>query len=187
MDLPLEELRDIAQPFQRRLALAAVLQEALREMGESSAVVGGHAVEAYTLGGYSTADIDLVVFAKSKAATVLTAWGFKQRGRVFWHETIGVAVDLIGQDLAGDWARTVAVEVGGHLARIIGPEDLIIDRLNACVHWQSPEHCHWAEAIAARRRADLDITYLQQRAVEEGVSEACQRVLEGVDRAHDQP
>jgi len=186
-ELPLEELLGIEAPYRRRLAFTAIFQEALRAIGEDSAIVGGHAVEAYTAGNYTTADVDLVVFSKVRAAAILREWEFAQEGRIFWHGALGVAVDLIGERLAGDWKRVVTMEVAGHRAIIIGPEDLIIDRLNACVHWQSSDHCDWAEAILGRQAAALDLEYLTTRATEEGVREALARMLEKLDAANDPP
>ncbi|MHB8996422.1 MAG: hypothetical protein ACYC63_14355 [Armatimonadota bacterium] len=182
-ELPLEELLSIDDAFERRLLLAALLQEALED---KSAIVGGHAVEAYTLGDYATGDVDLVVFSKAPVAAILQAWGFLQQGRIYWHEQLGVAVDLIGERLAGDWGRVVQLEVHDHYAAVIGPEDLIIDRLNGCVHWNSEEHCAWAERLARRQRGNLDLHYLRDRAAEEGVDEMWQKILEKLDNASDE-
>ena len=181
--LPLKQLLAVEDPFERRLLLASLLEEAL---GEKSAIVGGHAVEAYTLGEYTTGDIDLAVFSRARAAAILTGWGFTQQGRTYWHEETGVAVALIGDKLAGDWGRVVEMEVAGHRALLIASEDLIIDRLNACVHWDSPEHCDWAERVAVRQKASLDLTYLRERAAEEGVADALEQILERVDHASDE-
>ncbi|MEI6503099.1 MAG: hypothetical protein WCP21_18980 [Armatimonadota bacterium] len=177
-DLPLDMLLSIEDPFERRLLLAALLQEAVEE---KTAIVGGHAVEAYTLGDYTTGDVDLVVFSKAPVASILQAWGFAQQGRIYWHEQLGVAVDLIAERLAGDWGRVVQLEVRGRQAFLIAPEDLIIDRLNACVRWNSPEHCDWAQRVAERQLDSLDLPYLERRAAEEGVAEAWQRIVENLD------
>ncbi|MEN6642307.1 MAG: hypothetical protein ABFE08_07670 [Armatimonadia bacterium] len=177
-ELPLEQLLAIQDPFERRLLFAALLQEALAARDERSAIVGGHAVEAYTLGDYTTGDVDLVVFSKSAAASILQAWGFSQQGRIYWNDELAVAIDLIGERLAGDWKRVVEMEVAGHRVIVIGPEDLIIDRLNACVHWKSQEHCDWAQQLVTRQREALDLPYLQKRATEEGLTERLEEILE---------
>jgi hypothetical protein len=176
-NLPLAELLAIEDPFERRLLFAALLQEALHAQGEETVVVGGHALEAYTMGQYTTGDIDLVVFAKQPAEALLQQWGFLRRGRIFWHEDLAVAVDLIADRLGGDWNRTEQLTIGSHQARLIAPEDLIIDRLNACVHWDIPEQCQWAGRVLKAERDRLDMDYLRQRAAEELVSAALDELL----------
>lgn len=176
-ELPLEELLAIENDFERRMLLAALLQEALQARGQNAAVVGGHAVEVYTLGSYATGDIDMVVFDKAPARAILESWDFAAHGRLMWHEALGVAVDLIAERLGGDWRRTSELEFRGHTVRVIGPEDLVIDRLNACVHWNSPDHCQWAETILRALQGRYDLAYLRQKAAEEGVSEALERIL----------
>lgn len=175
-ELPLEELLLIEDSFERRMVFAAALQTALRAQGEETVVVGGHALETYTGGEYSTADIDLVVIVKRPAEELLTAWGFHKEGRVFWHGQLGIAVDLIGERLGGDWARTQQINIGQYLARVIAPEDLIIDRLKACVHWQLPGHCEWARSVFEAERERLDMDYLHRRAKEEAVTEALDKI-----------
>lgn len=44
---------------------------------------------------------------------------------------------------------------------IIGVEDLIIDRLNACKHWKSEIDCEMTELLVLRYRKELDWTYLE--------------------------
>ena len=55
---------------------------------------------------------------------------------------------------------------------IIGVEDLIIDRLDAYVHWDSTDDGNWAQELLALYQQDIDWTYLKTRAQAEGVIEA---------------
>ena len=181
MELPLDELLAIEDDFERRMVFVAALQTALRDVGEETVLVGGHAVETYTLGDYTTADIDLVVTVRQPVEQLLERWGFRREGRVFWHEALGLAVDLIGERLGGNWNRTQLFVVRDYAARLIAPEDLIIDRLNACVHWGLPGHCSWAQRVFAAERDRLDLDYLRRRAQEELVAEALERIMEEVD------
>ncbi|MCE5237293.1 hypothetical protein LLH23_02245 [bacterium] len=177
MELPLDELLAIADDFERRMVFVAALQTALRDCGEETVLVGGHAVETYTLGDYTTADVDLVVIVKRPVEQLLERWGFRREGRVFWHERLGLAVDIIGQDLGGSWDRTQLVAVRDYTARVIAPEDLIIDRLNACVHWGLPDHCSWAQRVFVAERDRLDLDYLRRRAREELVTETLEKIM----------
>jgi hypothetical protein len=47
---------------------------------------------------------------------------------------------------------------------IIGVEDLLIDRLNACKHWNSQIDCEMAELLIAHYSKELDWTYLKGKA-----------------------
>ena len=180
-DLPREELLAIEDDFERRMVFVAALQTALRDTGEETVLVGGHAVEAYTLGDYTTADIDLVVIVKRPVEDLLQQWGFRREGRVFWHGQLGIAVDLIGERLGGDWNRTQLFSVRDYTARLIAPEDLIIDRLNACVHWGLQEYCSWAKRVFIAERERLDLGYLRECAKQEIVVDALEAIIEEVD------
>jgi hypothetical protein len=66
---------------------------------------------------------------------------------------------------AGEDAPREAVELDGGLhCLVIGLEDLIVDRLNACKHWRSEGDCEAAELLVARYRDDLDWDYLERKA-----------------------
>ena len=47
---------------------------------------------------------------------------------------------------------------------VIGLEDLILDRMNACRHRKSEVDCEMAELLVVRYREELDWVYLEKRA-----------------------
>src|SRR5680860_185649 len=76
----------IEDTLERRLAFVALLGTASTARGWlPPVVVGGHAVEFYTAGGYATVDIELVSGHEPLEA-VLPKWGFVARGRHWVHE-----------------------------------------------------------------------------------------------------
>jgi excisionase family DNA binding protein len=158
-------LADIEDPLERRLAFAGLLARACRERGlREPVVVGGHAVEFYTAGGYTTVDLDLVA-ATEDVGQVLSAWGLERDGRHWYDEDLALLVEAPGHRLEPEQeARVVRVEVRGETALILGLEDLIIDRLNACVHWDSEESCEWAAVLIEGHNARIDWKYLRDRA-----------------------
>ncbi|MFU8890627.1 MAG: helix-turn-helix domain-containing protein [Anaerosomatales bacterium] len=162
---------------ERRLAFVGVLSRACTALGwPEPIVVGGHAVEFWTAGGYATADIDLVG-ATEPVAEVLSAWGFIREGRHWYDEHLGLVVEVPGARLSEDERAHVAtVQLAGFTAQILGLEDLVIDRLNACVHWSDQESCMWAEALLAIP-FELDVEYLRRRAGEEDVKERLEEAL----------
>jgi excisionase family DNA binding protein len=176
-------LAEFEDGTERRLAFVGMLSRAYRALGWSEpVVVGGHAVEFWTAGGYSTADIDLVG-ASEPAAQILASWSFERQGRHWYDDTLGIAVEIPGAQLSVDERRHVAVvRLGGVAASILGIEDLIIDRLNACVHWRDAEACLWAQALISSAQ-EIDLAYLRRRAVGENVAERLEEMLSQVQES----
>lgn len=172
----------IADPLDRRLWVVGVISEALRPTGITPVVVGGAAVAFYTLGGYTTMDIDLVMPSLPEVDSVLMELGFARRGRYWVREDIDVTLEAPASTLAGDRDRTPEVAVGGMTARVIGIEDLLIDRLNAFVHWRSEEDGRWVYRLVELHSAEIDWEYLSHRADEEKVSDALERIRRDVAR-----
>lgn len=165
------ELECVEDPLERRLVFVAVLSSAMEAQGRRPPViVGGNAVEFYTAGGYATADIDLVA-ASDALAEVLSGWGFERTGRHWVDEMLGLVVEAPGSQLGPEESdHVLSVRVGRHTARVLGIEDLIVDRLNACVHWGHEESCEWAKRLLMVGE-DIDSGYLRSRAQAELVAE----------------
>jgi hypothetical protein len=73
--------------------------------------------------------------------------------------------------------RFPELDFGGIRAYVLGIEDLIVDRLSACVHRNDQESCLWATALLTST-PELDEAYLRERALGEGVSDALARAYE---------
>ncbi|MHB0978978.1 MAG: helix-turn-helix domain-containing protein [Thermoleophilia bacterium] len=162
------ELQDvlgrIEDRLERRLAFVALLAAANTARGWlPPIVVGGHAVEFYTAGGYATVDIDLVS-AHEPLEQVLPEWGFVARGRHWLHEGLGLVVEAPASHLdPGQRERVTRVEIVGEIAYILGVEDVIVDRLAACVHRRSEEDCRWAAVLVGLFADRMDRDYLIER------------------------
>lgn len=165
--------------IERRLAFVGVLARAYAALGwPAPVVVGGHAVEFWTAGGYATADIDMVGDSYP-AAQILGGWGFERQGRHWYDDTLGIVVEIPGSSLSPDaLAHTATVRLGQYTATVLGIEDLIVDRLCACEFWSDEESCLWAEALLGAGH-EIDMRYLRQRAAEESVLERLERMLSG--------
>lgn len=153
----------------RRLRFVALLTKAVVALGWSApVVVGGYAVQYYTSGDYRTVDIDMVG-ASEPVAQVLESWGFLREGRHWYDAELKFAIEVPGAQLdPHEAARVFGVRVAGVTAYILGIEDLIIDRLNACVHWNDGESCRWARVMLLTA-PELDEAYLEERAAAEQV------------------
>ena len=114
---------------------------------------------------YFTADIDLAYADREALDTVLKSIGFEKQGRYWVHEGLKMAIEAPTSTLAGEGAPVEVVELEeGLRCTIIGIEDLIIDRINACKHWKSETDCEMVELLIYRYLNDLDWSYLEKKA-----------------------
>ncbi len=165
------------ETLRRRILFIGLLSKAVEGLGwPPPVVVGGHAVEFYSDGDYPTLDVDLAG-ASEPVAEVLGTWGFEREGRHWFDEPLNLVVEVPGSRLSpAQLEHVVCVRVQDVRACIIGVEDLIVDRLSACVFWNHEESCEWAE-ILLRGATDVDLPYLRKRAAEEDVLERLERML----------
>lgn len=172
----LAALRQVGNPLELQLRTAAVIAGLLKPLGGTVIVVGGSAVSFYTGGAYLSRDIDLVTSVPaSQIAEVLSPTGFVRTDGAWVHSELDVVVDFPASPLAGDPARVVQIQTDEGALAVIGLEDLLIDRLNAVVHWRDTESREWCVTMLSLHR-DLDMAYLERRAAEEGVAEELQSV-----------
>jgi excisionase family DNA binding protein len=165
--------------LEKRLAFMALLTRACVSRGwQPPVIVGGQAVEFYSAGGYATVDIDLVSESEP-LDEILPGWGFERRGRHWMRADLGLIVEAPGSRLApGQRDRLTEVQVAGASAYVLGLEDVIVDRLAACVHWSSENDCRWAKVLLDAHRTELDLDYLRAQAVEAKVVARLERMLE---------
>lgn len=114
---------------------------------------------------YFTADIDLAYADREALDTVLKGIGFDKRGRYWINEDLKIAIGVPASALVDEEAPIEIVELGEDLqCRIIGIEDLIKDRLNACKHWKLEIDCEMIELLFWRYKKELDWSYLENKA-----------------------
>ncbi len=168
----LEYAKKIEDPLRRRLYVCALVTTALPHSdGLPFVVVGGNALEFYTLGDYTTADVDLVSAKRSEIGNVLESWGFNRLGRHWYHAGVDVAIEVPDDNLAGSEEKITQVEIEGLNVYIIGVEDLIIDRVNAYIHWRSIDDGDWAKGLMALYKDEIDWDYLVTSAKTEEILE----------------
>jgi len=164
-------LEPLADQLERRLVFVGMLTAGVEALGwPAPVVVGGHAVEFYTAGSYATVDIDLAG-ASEPVGQVLDAWGLQREGRHWFDEELRFVVEVPGtRPGAVELAHVVVARIGRLSVNIIGIEDLVIGRLNACKHWKDEDSCDWARTMLLGAD-DLDVAYLRLRAQEEDVAD----------------
>jgi hypothetical protein len=163
-----DALSDEPDRLRRRLVALGALTARLAPLGIEPILVGGLALEVYTDGGYSTADVDLALPHTPEVDQAFADLGFQKRGR-FW---VRPELDLLFEapapaGLPGETAPRTRLEVDGLPFVLLGVEDLLLDRLRGWVHWKSSEDGRWAARLAALYAAQLDWSYLRSKAAAE--------------------
>jgi hypothetical protein len=153
-------------PLARQMLMTGLITRVLEDRGKPTPVlIGGLALSYYTREVYFTADIDLAYADRDALDEVLRELGFVKKGRYWVHEGLNMAVEAPASDLPGEEAPRETAELEGGLhCVVIGVEDLIIDRMNACKHWKSEVDGEMTELLIVRYREELDWAYLEKRA-----------------------
>jgi hypothetical protein len=161
----IEKIRQTESPLKRQLLMVALITRLLREKGkEVPLVIGGCALSYYSREVYFTADIDLAYADREVLDSVLRSIGFEKKGRYWFNEDLKMAIEVPASVLADEDAPVEIVEFEeGLQCRIIGLEDLIIDRLNACKYWKSEIDCEMVELLLRRYSEELDWSYMEKR------------------------
>lgn len=159
-------IKKTESPLKRQLLTVGLISKLLEERGKSAPIViGGLALSYYTREVYFTADIDLSYSDRKALDEVLKEIDFRKKGRYWVNEDLKIAVEVPAGVLVGEESPVELVELRSGLeCRIIGLEDLIVDRLNACKHWESRVDCEMVELLVTKYRVDLDWVYLRKRA-----------------------
>jgi hypothetical protein len=164
----LKKAKEIASPLKKKLFFLGIMTDALEEIRVKPVIVGGCALEFYSTGGYATGDIDIIYPDAVLLGKKLEAWGFHKEGRHWINEELDIFIEVPGSCLSEDEKeRITLVEIENLKVYLIGVEDLIIDRLNAFVHWQSTDDGYWAKELLYIYMEKLDMEYLQKRCSEE--------------------
>jgi hypothetical protein len=175
-----ERLKKIDNPMKRRLLLVGILTSKLEKENCVPILVGGNALEIYSLGGYSTADIDLIC-DRRKAGVVLNKLGFKEEGRFWVNEDLELIVEFPDISLAGNRDMIESFDIDEFTVYVIGKEDLIVDRLNACIFWKSTEDCRWVKELILLYYGEIDWDYLFKKCDEEGTREELDEIKKEVE------
>lgn len=165
--LDLSILATMPDTFEKRLLFMGLLTRELRKYGIKPIVVGGNAVEFYTVGSYATGDIDIICADYRKLGEVLKDWGFKREGRHWISKKYDILVESPNDILIGSSKKVTEVEIKGLKVYLIGIEDIIIDRLNAFVHWKSSEDGRWAKELLILNKDKIDWKYLEEQSKQE--------------------
>jgi hypothetical protein len=161
-----------ADPTERKVRFMALLTSALPKRGARPVLVGGSAVEVYLDGVLRTGDMD-VVHEPRALGPVLEAWKFDLGAglRASVNDELGLAVDMVGGELAGSAERTTTITTDYGPATIIGVEDLVLKRLASAKRWKVPADMEQAYLLAKAFEERLDWPYMEAEAARGLVSD----------------
>jgi hypothetical protein len=148
--------------LRQNLLLAAALSEVIEP---APVVVGGTAEEFWGGHEYHETDLDLVGSLRPEDRETLEALGFARRGREWIRAGTPLVIEFPDTRIDGDYELVKTIRVGGGTVRIIGLDDLYLDRLKQATtnEPQADIHFQSALAVAASRYDDIDWTYVSGR------------------------
>jgi hypothetical protein len=175
--------------LQRQLFLAAAISSSFEEKGIRAVLVGGAAVEYYTGGGYTTADIDMVLPPLEKGAieAVMKGLGFErfEDYRHWLHPDIPIPVEFppgpvqIGHLLVQEINE---IEIGKAKLGIMRVEDILLDRIVMAHEWKDRQAEVQAEMLMYAHYKEMDWSYTHQKASEIGVLKLFEKIQRKVKR-----
>jgi hypothetical protein len=139
--------------------------------------VGGQAVETYTAGQFPTGDIDVTTSDSATTQKILKSLGFEEIGMIWLNKQLGIAFHIVG-DFLPERPRTM--KVGPYTARIVGVEELILDRLSAAKLWNIPADYEKAKVLYDNFEKQIDMDYLRKMAKRKNVEDSLLRIIEAV-------
>lgn len=165
-DSRFQRAAEIDDLLTRNLYVVGIVSAAAERRGIEVILVGGTAQAFYTSGGYETRDIDIVSPQRHEFAKLLHSLGFERAegSRHWYHPQANAVLEVPDEVLAGSKERVAEVTVEGLTIRVIGIEDLILDRLRAGMHWQSEADLDWAARLLALHESRIDHSYLVAQA-----------------------
>ena len=175
METKIKDILALRHRPEQTAALAWWLQSLYPDEAVRPILVGGAAMELYTEGAYIMLDLDFVGVVPPPVASDLRKAEFGRLDRHWLHEEESVSIIFHDHKLrTGE--RAVEQLFGDYPVLLISPEDLLVDRLAAWRHRESPTHGIQAYLLYHRKHGPMDLEHLRNRAVQEDVEPALDSV-----------
>lgn len=158
---------------ERRYAFLDLLRRTLPPKYQP-VLVGGSLVEVYTMGGITSLDLDMVGDGPYLRGILLDA-GFREDGRAVVHPDLYLIAEFPGRALRPTEASRLVTH-GSYQFLAVRPEDSIIDRLCAAVHWDSSTDWEQALLIATTMEGALDWSEIHAAAKPNLVEQAAEEL-----------
>ena len=171
----ISRLRKEPNQLRKKMLLLGYVTSQLEKKKQSIFLVGGQAVETYTAGQFPTGDIDVTTSDSATTQKVLKSLGFEEIGMIWLNKPLGIAFHIVGY-FPPERSRTI--RIGPYKARIIGLEELILDRLSAAKFWNIPADYEKAKVLYDNFEKQLDKDYLREIAKKKKVDDLLLRITE---------
>lgn len=170
---------NLSNPVNERILIASLICSLAREFANELVIVGGSAVEFYTAASYMTKDIDFIAKDDFQISKIMTSLGFSlSEGYTWFHQDTSVVVEFPKPPLLGDINRVTEVKTEYGVAKIIGVEDIILDRLKGREFWQ--DNNELPEMMLFSHYASIDFEYLRRQAKFELVEDVLEKAIADV-------
>jgi len=171
----ISRVRKEPNELRKKMLLLGYVTSKLEKKKQSIFLVGGQAVETYTAGQFLTGDIDVTTSDSATTQKVLKSLGFEEIGMIWLNKPLGIAFHIVGY-FPPERSRTI--RVGPYKARIVGVEELILDRLSAAKFWNIPADYEKAKVLYDNFEKQLDKDYLREIAKKKKVDDLLLRITE---------
>ena len=171
----ISRLRKEPNELRKKMLLLGYVTSQLEKKKQSIFLVGGQAVETYTAGQFPTGDIDVTTSDSATTQKVLKSLGFEEIGMIWLNKPLGIAFHIVGY-FPPERSRTI--RIGPYKARIVGVEELILDRLSAAKFWNIPADYEKAKVLYDNFEKQLDKDYLREIAKKKKVDDLLLRITE---------
>jgi hypothetical protein len=165
------------EPTERLLEVAAIVSEAVQDLGVEPVVVGGLAVAHWTDSTFLTTDVDVVIGRPAGLSQRLEALGFRRSGRQWVLGEHELSLEAPGERLEPGETAVRVLLPSGRSVLVLSAEDLLLWRLREWIHWRSVSGFRQAAYLLCSNV--VDVQRLEARAREEGLTLA----LEALRRA----
>jgi hypothetical protein len=160
----LRQVPTTKRPLDQRLLVAAALSTV---MNSPPIVVGGTAEEYWTRDEYHPTDLDLIPGPSSDDQEAFRKLGFKKEGRHWVRKDFPIATEF-PHDESFEVRRTFDEKVDDVIVKVIGVDDLYLDRLSQSTATENVRDQHFASllAVAVTNWDKLDWHYIDTRIAE---------------------
>jgi predicted nucleotidyltransferase len=185
----MNKARATKDKLERQIYVAAAISSAFEKKGIQAVLVGGAVVEYYTAGGYTTADIDMILppLEKQEIETVMKELGFVrfEDYRHWLHPHIPVPVEFppgplqVGHLLI---QQVNEIEVEKIKLKILKVEDILLDRMIMAQEWKDLQAQIQAEMLMYAHDTEIDWPYVHQKSSQLGILKLFQKVQRTVKK-----
>lgn len=173
--------------YDKMIKVSAIVTKLMSEHVKQSdlpIIVGGLSMEIYTNSKYTTHDIDFVTSASKLMKEKLIDIGFIDNERIFIHERLNVAIDLVDTVLEPpDYDRMTKIELeDGYYVLVQSIENILYDRL---LDYSRADNIRYGIWLITTRYDEIDFNYLRDE-LDKADPKALESLEQWVERAREE-